>query len=90
MTTTPAVLVLQFAPNRLSRLPKELFSQRDMIEATRRWLRRNRTKFAIGFGVVGVGYLAGQYVLSKINEARERMATERTAKEKYDSNEGAS
>lgn len=54
-----------------------------MISATRRWLRRNRTGFAIGFGVIGVGYLAGQYVLSKITEARERMAGDRIAKEKY-------
>ena len=54
-----------------------------MILATRRWLRRNRTSFAVGFGVVGIGYLAGQYVLSKITEARERMAGDRIAKEKY-------
>lgn len=54
-----------------------------MISATRRWLRRNRTGFAIGCGVAGVGYVAGQYVLSKITEARERMAGDRIAKEKY-------
>lgn len=54
-----------------------------MINATRRWLRRNRTGFAIGFGVIGIGYIAGQYVLSKITEARERMAGDRIAKEKY-------
>ena len=54
-----------------------------MISATRRWLRRNQTSFAIGFGVLGVGYVAGQYVLSKIVEARERMAGDRIAKEKY-------
>jgi len=54
-----------------------------MIDATRRWLRRNRTGFAIGFGVIGIGYIAGQYILSKITEARERMAGERIAKEKY-------
>ena len=54
-----------------------------MITATRRWLRRNRTGFAIGCGVIGVGYVAGQYVLSKISEARERMAGDRIAKEKY-------
>ena len=53
------------------------------MSATRKWLRRNRTGFAIGFGVVGVGYIAGQYVLSKITEARERMADDRIAKEKY-------
>ena len=54
-----------------------------MISATRRWLRRNRTGFAVGFGVIGVGYVAGQYLLSKITEARERMAGDRIAKEKY-------
>ena len=54
-----------------------------MITATKRWLRRNRTNFAIGAGVVGVGYLAGQYVLNKISEARERVDSDRIAKEKY-------
>ncbi|MCJ1247217.1 peroxin [Trapelia coarctata] len=52
-----------------------------MITATRRWLRRNRTNFAIGFGVLGVGYIAGQYVLGKISEARERMTADRIARE---------
>ncbi|KAI5300342.1 hypothetical protein KEM56_002532 [Ascosphaera pollenicola] len=52
-----------------------------MIGATRRWLRRKRGPIAIGVGVIGAGYLAGQYVISKINEARERMASERTARE---------
>ncbi|CAD6590575.1 MAG: peroxin [Alectoria sarmentosa] len=51
------------------------------MSATRRWLRRNRTGFAIGFGLIGVGYVAGQYVLSKITEARERLAGDRIAKE---------
>lgn len=54
-----------------------------MITATRNWLRRNRTNFAIGIGVLGVGYVAGQYVLSKVTEAGERMSSDRTAKEKY-------
>lgn len=53
-----------------------------MITATRNWLRRNRNNFAIGFGVLGAGYLAGQYVLSKITEANERMSNDRMAKEK--------
>ncbi|CRG88603.1 Peroxisomal biogenesis factor 3 [Talaromyces islandicus] len=52
-----------------------------MIGATKRWFRRNRKGLAIGAGVVGVGYLAGQYVLSKISEARERMSSDRIAKE---------
>ena len=53
-----------------------------MIDATRRWLRRNRTKFAVGFGVIGVGYVAGQYTLRKLAEARERMNIERIARDK--------
>lgn len=54
-----------------------------MIGATKRWFRRNRKGLAVGFGVIGAGYLAGQYVLSKIAEARERMSSDRIAKEKY-------
>lgn len=53
-----------------------------MIGATRRWFRRNRRVLAIGAGLVGAGYLAGQYLLSKISEARERMSSDRIAKEK--------
>lgn len=52
-----------------------------MISATRRWFRRNRTPIAIGVGVIGAGYLATQYVLAKINDARERMSSDRIAKE---------
>ncbi|KAJ5954965.1 hypothetical protein N7501_009244 [Penicillium viridicatum] len=52
-----------------------------MIGATRRWFQRNRKGLAIGAGVVGAGYLAGQYVLSKISEARERMSSDRIARE---------
>jgi hypothetical protein len=54
-----------------------------MITSTRRWLRRNRTNFAIGAGVLGAGYLAGQYVLGKLSEVRQRASEERIAKEKY-------
>lgn len=53
-----------------------------MIGATRRWFQRNRKGLAIGAGVLGAGYLAGQYVLSKISEARERMSSDRIAREK--------
>lgn len=53
-----------------------------MIDSTRTWLRRNRTNFAIGAGVLGAGYLAGQYVLSKITETRQQMSEDRVAKEK--------
>ncbi|ODM22278.1 hypothetical protein SI65_03124 [Aspergillus cristatus] len=52
-----------------------------MIGATRRWFRRNRKGLAIGAGVIGAGYLAGQYVLTKISEARERMSSDRIARE---------
>ncbi|EAW12538.1 peroxisomal biogenesis factor 3 [Aspergillus clavatus NRRL 1] len=52
-----------------------------MIGATRRWFRRNRKGLAIGAGIIGAGYLAGQYVLSKITEARERMSSDRIARE---------
>lgn len=57
-----------------------------MIGATRRWFRRNRKGLAIGAGIIGVGYVAGQYVLSKFTEARERMNSDRIAKEKYVNN----
>lgn len=60
----------------------ELGNLYNMISATRRWLRRNRSSFAIGFGVLGVGYVATQYVLSKIREAGERMSDDRIAKDK--------
>lgn len=52
-----------------------------MIQSTRAWLRRNRTNFAIGAGVLGTAYLAGQYALSKFSEARTRMSEDRIAKE---------
>ncbi|KAI0128804.1 Peroxin-3 family protein [Xylariales sp. AK1849] len=52
-----------------------------MISATRRWFQRNRTPIALGVGVIGAGYLATQYVLGKINDARERMSSDRVAKE---------
>ncbi|KAL8829046.1 MAG: hypothetical protein Q9191_002233 [Dirinaria sp. TL-2023a] len=52
-----------------------------MISATRRWLRRNRTSFAIGAGALALAYVAGQYVVSKISDARERLTADRIAKE---------
>jgi len=55
-----------------------------MLGATRRWFRRNRAPIAIGVGIVGAGYVVTQYVLSKLNDARERMSSDRIAKEKYD------
>ena len=53
-----------------------------MLEGTRRWFRRNRTRFAVGAGTLGLVYLAGQYAWSKWLEARQRMADERISKEK--------
>ncbi|RYP29267.1 hypothetical protein DL767_006795 [Monosporascus sp. MG133] len=52
-----------------------------MISATRRWLRRNRMPLAVGAGVLGAGYLATQYVLGRINSARERLSGDRIARE---------
>ncbi|KKA28277.1 hypothetical protein TD95_001860 [Thielaviopsis punctulata] len=52
-----------------------------MLEATRRWFQRNRTPVAVGVGVLGAGYVAAQYVVGKINDARERLSSERVAKE---------
>lgn len=60
----------------------ELIFHTNMIGATRRWFQRNRKGLAIGAGVLGAGYLAGQYLLSKISEARERMSSDRIAREK--------
>ncbi|OHE96106.1 peroxin-3 [Colletotrichum orchidophilum] len=52
-----------------------------MLEATRRWFRRNRTPLAVSVGVVGAGYVVTQYLMGKINDARERMGSDRIAKE---------
>ncbi len=53
-----------------------------MISASRRWVRRNRGGIAVAAGVVGATYLAGQYVIGKVSEARERMTSDRMAREK--------
>ncbi|KAK4190412.1 putative PEX3 peroxisomal biogenesis factor 3 [Podospora australis] len=52
-----------------------------MLAATRRWFRRNRTPIAIGVGVIGAGYVVTHYVLNKLQDARERMSSDRIAKE---------
>ncbi|KAM0465269.1 hypothetical protein ACHAPV_002270 [Trichoderma viride] len=52
-----------------------------MLSSARRWVRRNRTPIAIGVGVLGAGYAVTQYVMAKINDARERMSSDRIAKE---------
>ena len=54
-----------------------------MITSTREWFRRNRTRFAIGAGILGAGYLATNFVLGKITETRQRMSDDRIAREKY-------
>ena len=53
-----------------------------MIGVTKRWFQRNRRGLAIGASVIGAGYLAGQYALSKLSEARERMSSDKIAREK--------
>ncbi|KHJ34252.1 putative peroxin-3 family protein [Erysiphe necator] len=52
-----------------------------MISASRRWFRRHRTPIAFGLGVIGFGYIATQYLLGKILEARERINNDRIARE---------
>ncbi|KAF4992047.1 hypothetical protein FDECE_13821 [Fusarium decemcellulare] len=52
-----------------------------MFTSVRRWLRNNRTPLAVGVGVIGAGYVATQYVITKLNDARERMSSDRIAKE---------
>lgn len=71
-----------FAPHTRLAL-RDMAATPPMMQSTRRWLRRNRAHFAIGAGVLGAGYLAGQYVLGKLGETRQRMSDERIAKEKY-------
>jgi len=53
-----------------------------MFTATRTFFRRNRKNFAIGVGLAGAGYLVTNYVLSKLSDARERMSSDRIAREK--------
>lgn len=53
-----------------------------MFSSARRWMRQNRTPIAIGAGVIGAGYVVTQYVFSRISDARERMSSDRIAKEK--------
>ncbi|KAL1835896.1 hypothetical protein VTJ49DRAFT_5908 [Mycothermus thermophilus] len=52
-----------------------------MFAATKRWFNRNRRPIAIAAGVVGAGYVATSYLLSKLRDARERMSSDRIAKE---------
>jgi peroxin-3 len=52
-----------------------------MFDAVKRWFNRNRNNLLIGASVIGAGYLTGQYVLSKLHEARVRMSEEKISKE---------
>ncbi|KAL2270378.1 hypothetical protein VTJ83DRAFT_2562 [Remersonia thermophila] len=52
-----------------------------MLAATKRWFNRNRRPIAIAAGVVGTGYVVTSYLLSKLRDARERMSSDRIAKE---------
>jgi peroxin-3 len=52
-----------------------------MLAATRRWFKRNRTPLLVTAGVLTAGYIAGQYVITKIQEARRRMGEDRIAQE---------
>ena len=52
-----------------------------MFEGVRNWFNRNRTRLAISAGVIGGIYVAGQYALNKLTEARLRMSEDRHAKE---------
>ncbi|RKF56960.1 Peroxisomal biogenesis factor 3 [Golovinomyces cichoracearum] len=54
-----------------------------MINASRRWFRRNKTPIAVGAGIIGFGYVATQYLLGKLSDARERISGDRIAREKY-------
>ncbi|KAK4169255.1 putative PEX3 peroxisomal biogenesis factor 3 [Cladorrhinum sp. PSN259] len=56
-------------------------SKSTMLASTRRWFKRNRTPIAIGAGVIGAGYVVTGYVLNKLQDARERMSSDRIAKE---------
>jgi len=52
-----------------------------MFDGARNFLRRNRTNIVLGFGLAGAGYVAVQYVGNKLSEARNRMMSERVARE---------
>lgn len=54
-----------------------------MLQATRNFIRRNRTNLAVGLGLVGAGYIAAQYIGSKLSDAKTRMMSDRVAREKY-------
>ncbi|KAI9711959.1 MAG: peroxin [Chrysothrix sp. TS-e1954] len=51
------------------------------MDATRKWLRRNRYPIALSASVIGAGYVVAQYALGKFTEARQRMSDDRVAKE---------
>ena len=54
-----------------------------MLSASRRWLQRYRAPLAVGVGIVSATYVAAQYVVGRMEEARERLTSERLAKDKW-------
>jgi hypothetical protein len=54
-----------------------------MFTSTRNFIKRHRTNLAVGFGIVGAGYLAVHYIGNKLSEARSQLMSDRQAKEKY-------
>ncbi|EWC45066.1 hypothetical protein DRE_06205 [Drechslerella stenobrocha 248] len=52
-----------------------------MLKQTQTFLRRNRANIAIGAGLLGSIYVGANYVLGKLTDAKNRMATDRIAKE---------
>ncbi|EPS37631.1 hypothetical protein H072_8637 [Dactylellina haptotyla CBS 200.50] len=52
-----------------------------MLKQTQNFLRKNRTNLAIGAGLLGSIYVGANYVLGKFSEAKNRMASDRIARE---------
>lgn len=53
-----------------------------MFQSVKNFVKRNRTNIAIGVGLAGAAYI---YARSKVTEAKDRMSSDRIAKEKLDS-----
>ncbi|KAF3935601.1 hypothetical protein ABW19_dt0204183 [Dactylella cylindrospora] len=52
-----------------------------MLKQTRTFFRKNRTNLAIGASVIGGIYIGANYILGKFSETKDRMATDRIARE---------
>ena len=50
-----------------------------MLSSVKNFVKRNRTNIAIGVGLAGAAYV---YARSKFSEAKDRMSSDRIAKEK--------